>query len=53
MGISRDRLVDPASIPPSLICSICLEILDNPHSVCLEDHIFCRRCCDDFFSNQG
>lgn len=53
MGIARERLVEPNSLPEAYICQICLEVLENPWSVCGDDHIYCKQCSDDFYQNQN
>eukprot|EP00299_Pterocystis_sp_00344_P010559 c4741_g1_i1.p1 GENE.c4741_g1_i1~~c4741_g1_i1.p1 ORF type:complete len:430 (-),score=73.03 c4741_g1_i1:29-1318(-) len=42
MGISSDRFVEP--VDEEFICSICRDVLDNPVTLRLCDHHFCRDC---------
>ncbi|KAL8286771.1 hypothetical protein RQP46_004299 [Phenoliferia psychrophenolica] len=42
MGICSDRFI--TSVPEHLICPVCYDVLDDPHAVCREEHIYCKAC---------
>lgn len=52
MGFDTDLFVDQP-VDDNHVCSVCLDVMDRPTSVCQDGHSFCADCVKDFEQNSS